>query len=60
MISLGSVETTPQAKENVITIGRARDTVHFGRRTYFVGNKELVKDYNKRTSVSELESMNIT
>lgn len=28
--------------------GSYRDTGHFGTGTYFVGNKELVKDYNRR------------
>ena len=31
--------------------GRYRDTGHFGTGTYFVGSKELVKDYNKRDGV---------
>lgn len=31
--------------------GGYRDTGHFGTGTYFVGNKELVKDYNKRDGV---------
>ena len=31
--------------------GRYRDTGHFGTGTYFVGNKELVRDYNKRDGV---------
>ena len=29
-----------------------RDTGHFGTGTYFVGNKELVKDYNRRDGAS--------
>jgi hypothetical protein len=31
--------------------GKDRDTGHFGTGTYFVGNKELIKDYNKRDGV---------
>ena len=31
--------------------GRYRDTGHFGTGTYFVGNKELVRDYNRRDGV---------
>ena len=31
--------------------GKYRDTGHFGTGTYFVGDKELVKDYNKRDGV---------
>jgi hypothetical protein len=34
--------------ESLGSQGYGRDTGHFGRGTYFVGNKELVKDYNKR------------
>ena len=38
--------------ESLGSQGYGRDTGHFGRGTYFVGNKELVKDYNRRDGVS--------
>ena len=34
--------------ESLGSQGYGRGTGHFGRGTYFVGNKELVKNYNKR------------
>ena len=38
--------------ESLGTQSGGRGTGHFGTGTYFVGNKEVVKDYNKRDGVS--------